>query len=329
MQTLFVSQAEARDLLPMDQCIDAVRNALAAQSRGEALQPLRPIMWLPERIGALGMMPGHLGSIDTMGVKTVTVFPGNEGTPHDSHQGTVILFDAHNGALKAVIDATEITAIRTAAASAVATDLLAKKDSSVVAILGAGVQGGTHATAIPLVRDIEDVRIWSRTESSAQRLASRIGGLARPTARVEEAVSGADIICTTSSAAEPILAGELIEAGAHVNAVGSSVPFARELDGLAVAKASLFVDRMESTLNESGDFLMARDEGHVTDSDLRAEIGDVILGRHPGRTHEGEITAFISLGLAIEDIAAADVIYRNALESGVGRLEEFGGLRRG
>ena len=327
MKTLFVSQTEARDLLPMDQCIDAVRSALAAQSRGEAIQPLRPVMWLPERVGALGMMPGHLGSIDTMGIKTVTVFPGNEGTPHDSHQGTVMLFDAHNGALKAVIDATEITAIRTAAASAVATDLLARKDASVLAILGAGVQGGTHAAAIPLVRGIEDVRVWSRTESSAQSLASRVAGSARPVATIEEAVSGADIICTTTSAVEPILSGSIIDAGSHVNAVGSSVPFARELDGLAIAKASLFVDRVESTLNESGDFLMARDEGSVTDEDLLAEIGDVILGNHPGRTDDLEVTAFISLGLAIEDIAAADVIYRNALASGVGRLEEFGGMR--
>ena len=286
-------------------------------------------MWLPERIGALGMMPGHLGTINTMGIKTVTVFPGNEGTPYDSHQGTVMLFDSNNGSLKAVIDATEITAIRTAAASAVATDLLARKGGSVLAILGAGVQGSSHARAIPLVREVGEVRIWSRTRANAERLASSLDSDSRAVGTVEEAVDGADIVCTTTSAREPILEGALLGDGVHVNAVGSSVPFARELDGDAMAGASLFVDRRESTLNESGDFLMAREEGRVTDSDLQAEIGDVIIGQHPGRRNDREITVFISLGLAIEDIAAADVIYRNAIEAGAGRLEEFGGLRHG
>jgi ornithine cyclodeaminase len=331
METLFISQDEVPDLLPMADCIEAVRQALADLARGEGTQPLRPVMWLPERVGALGMMPGHLGSIETMGIKTVTVFPGNAGTEYDSHQGTVMLFDASNGRLKAVIDATEITAIRTAAASAVATDVLARQDSSVLAVLGAGVQGHGHVAAIPLIRPITEIRVWSRSpETAAGLVAAGAGNAAiRAVGSVAEAVTGADIVCTTTASPEPILPGSLLEAGMHVNAVGSSVPFARELDSEAMALSRIFVDRRESTLNESGDFLMARADGVVGEDDIVAEIGELIVGAHPGRGSDQEITAFVSLGLAVEDIAAGDLIYRNALASGRGVSMEFGGTRHG
>jgi len=331
METLFISQDEVPDLLPMANCIEAVRQALADLARGDGIQPLRPVMWLPERVGALGMMPGHLGSIETMGIKTVTVFPGNAGTEHDSHQGTVMLFDARNGRLKAVIDATEITAIRTAAASAVATDLLARRDSSVLAVLGAGVQGHSHVEAIPRVRPITEIRVWSRSPESAAGLAAAGAGSATISAvgSVAEAVAGADIVCTTTASPEPILPGSLLEAGMHVNAVGSSVPFARELDSEAMARSRIFVDRRESTLNESGDFLMAQADGVVGEDDIVAELGEVIVGAHPGRESDQEITTFVSLGLAVEDIAAGDLVYRNALASGRGVSIEFGGTRHG
>ena len=330
MSTLFISQDEVRDLLPMSECIDAVRAALADLARGEGIQPLRPVMWLPEKVGALGMMPGYLGSIDTMGIKTVTVFPGNAGTEYDSHQGTVMLFDAGNGRLEAVIDASEITAIRTAAASAVATDCLARPDASILAILGAGVQGATHARSIPLVRDITEIRVWNRTRESADRLvesAAGNGAKVRAVDSVAEAVAGADVVCTTTAAPDPVLDGDLLEPGMHVNAVGSSVPFARELDASAMARARVFVDRRESTLNESGDFLMAKAEGAVDDGDIVAEIGELVIGSHPGRATDDEITLFVSLGLAVEDIAAGEVVYRNAIEEGKGVSIEFGGTR--
>jgi len=330
MSTLFISQDEVRDLLPMSECIDAVRAALADLARGEGIQPLRPVMWLPEKVGALGMMPGYLGSIDTMGIKTVTVFPGNAGTEYDSHQGTVMLFDAGNGRLEAVIDASEITAIRTAAASAVATDCLARPDASILAILGAGVQGATHARSIPLVRDITEIRVWNRTRESADRLvesAAGNGAKVRAVDSVAEAVAGADVVCTTTAAPDPVLDGDLLEPGMHVNAVGSSVPFARELDASAMARARVFVDRRESTLNESGDFLMAKAEGAVDDGDIVAEIGELVIGSHPGRATDDEITLFVSLGLAVEDIAAGEVVYRKAIEEGKGVSIEFGGTR--
>jgi ornithine cyclodeaminase len=330
-ETVFVSQREVPDLLPMAECIEAMRGALAALARGEGIQPLRPVMWLPERVGALGMMPGHLESIDTIGIKTVTVFPGNADTEHDSHQGTVMLFDSHNGRLKAVIDATEITSVRTAAVSAVATDLLARPGARVMAVLGAGVQGASHLQAIPLVRPITEIRVWSRNPERASHLAAaRIEGVTiRPTGSVAEAVAGADIVCTTTASPHPVLTGDLLETGMHVNAVGSSVPFAREIDSAGMARARIFVDRRESTLNESGDFLMARAEGTVDDDDIVAEIGEVLNGAHPGRESEEEITLFESLGLAIEDIAAADLVYRKALELGAGTRIEFGGARHG
>lgn len=327
MQTVFIGQDEVRELLPMDECIDAVRGALANLARGDGIQPLRPVMWLPDKIGALGMMPGYLGSIETVGIKTITVFPGNAGTEYDSHQGTVMLFDATNGRLKAVIDATEITAIRTAAASAVATDHLARADSSVLAVLGAGVQGRAHVRAIPLVRPIEEIRVWTRTPESAQTLADE--GRVRVAGSVDEAVAGADIVCTTTASPDPILFGSQLEPGMHINAVGSSVPFARELDSDAMERSRIFVDRRESALNESGDFLIAQADGVVTEDDIVAEVGDVIMGSHPGRETESDITLFESLGLAVEDLAAGDLVYRNALASEKGVGIEFGGIRHG
>lgn len=328
-QTVFISQREVPDLLPMADCIEAMRDALAALAHGDAIQPLRPVMWLPERVGALGMMPGHLGSIDTIGIKTVTVFPGNTGTEFDSHQGTVMLFDSTNGRLKAVIDATEITAVRTAAVSAVATDALARADARVMAVLGAGVQGASHLEAIPLVRPIEEIRVWSRDPESASRLASKAGAGqdVRPVDTVAEAVAGTDVVCTTTASPDPLLTAEILEAGMHINAVGSSVPFAREIDSAGMARARIFVDRRESALSESGDFILARAEGAVVDEDIVAEIGEVLIGLHPGREGDYEITLFDSLGLAVEDIAAADLVYRNALGRGAGTSIEFGGAR--
>jgi len=332
VETLFIGQEEVRDLLSMSECIDAVRQALADLARGEGIQPLRPVMWLPEKVGALGMMPGYLGSIETVGIKTVTVFPGNTDSEYDSHQGTVMLFDATNGRLKAVLDATEITATRTAAASAVATEQLSRPDSSVLAILGAGVQGAAHVRSIPLVRDLGEIRVWSRNPEHAAQLVANAGGREseiHAELTVADAVAGADIVCTTTASSDPILTGAMLESGMHLNAVGSSVPFARELDAEAMARSRIFVDRRESTLNESGDFLMARVDGAVDENDIIAEVGEVVVGAHGGRESEDEITTFVSLGIAVEDIAAGDLVYRKALDSGKGVSMHFGGTRHG
>ena len=317
----------------MAECIEAVRDAFAELAAGRAIQPLRPVMWLPDRVGALGMMPGYLVSLGVLGIKTVSVFSGNAGTEHDSHQGTVMLFDDENGTLLAIIDATEITAIRTAAASAVATDALAQADASVLAVLGSGVQARSHIVAMAQVRPLRQVRVWSRNSVHADDLVDSVaadhhGIDIRSSPSVADAVAGASLVCTTTASPDPMLTGDLLEPGMHINAVGSSVPFARELDGPAMARAALFVDRRESTRNESGDFLMAKEEGFIEDGHILAEVGEVLTGAHPGRQDGTEITMFKSLGLAVEDIAAGHVVYRNAVAAGAGKLMAIGGLRR-
>ena len=331
MKILIVNGSEVRTLLPMDECIDVMSDALAALARGEAIVPLRQVMWLPEKVGALGMMPSYIGSMNAVGLKVITVFPGNHGTKYDSHQGAVLLFEAKHGQLLAIMDATTITAIRTAAVSGAATRLLARTDAEDLAILGSGVQARTHLAAMLHSRPIQKVRVWSRDAEHSQRFAEREskrhGIPVSAVATVQEAVKEADIICTTTSAREPVLKGEWITPGTHINAVGSSVAFARELDSAAVKNARLFVDRRESTLNEAGDFLLARKEGIVDDSHIAGEIGDLIIGQIDGRRSSDEITLFKSLGLGIEDLAAANHIYRKARESNVGSAVELGGER--
>ena len=331
VHVLIVNQKEVPALLPMGECMELMASALAALARQEALMPLRSIMWLPEKVGALGMMPAYLQDANVLGLKVISVFPGNHGTEFDAHQGAVMLFEAKHGRPLAIIDATAITAIRTAAVSGVATKLLARDDAGDLAILGSGTQAARHLEAMLLARRIRRVRVWSRNPQNAAQFAEREGqrrGIrieAMPTA--EQAVRGANLICTTTSATEPVLRGEWLAPGAHINAVGSSVPFARELDTAAVVRSRLFVDRRESTLNEAGDFLFPKKEGAIGDDHIQGEIGDLLLGRGAGRRAPEEITLFKSLGLAIEDLASAHHIYAKAAERGLGTRVELGGSR--
>ncbi len=329
--TLILSQLQVRELLPMQACMDLMEEALAALSRGDAINPLRRGMRLTNDLGILGMMPGYLGSPRTLGLKVVTVFPGNHGTAYDSHQGVVMIFDLEHGAPLCIMDASEVTAIRTAAVSGVATRLLANADASDLAIIGSGVQARTHLQAMSFARSLARVRIYSSTPTHrhefAARESSRYPFDVIAVDSVQEAVDGADIVCTTTSSKEPILRGEWITSGAHINAVGSSVPYARELDTAAVVKARLFVDRTESTVNEAGDFITPCKEGAITESHIRGELGDLLLGKATGRNHPNEITLFKSLGLAVEDLAAANHVYSRASELGVGVDVPLGGVR--
>ena len=315
----------------MGECIGVMSDALSALARGDAILPLRPILWLPEKAGALGMMPAYLGNIQSVGLKVVTVFPGNHGTRYDSHQGAVLLFETGHGQLLSIMDASSITAIRTAAVSGLATRLLARENADTVAILGTGVQARTHLEAMLTVRPVKSIRVWSRNAEHVskfvEREARKLSIAVVASSSAEEAVRGADIICTTTSSREPVLHGEWIAPGAHINAVGSSVAFARELDTAAVTNARLYVDRRESTLNESGDFIIAKKEGSIDESHIVGEIGDVILGKVKGRRSPDEITLFKSLGLAVEDLAAANHIYKKAAATNAGTLIELGGER--
>jgi len=331
MQILIVNQSEVRQLLPMAECIEVMAEALKTLARGQVILPLRPVLWLPEKVGALGMMPAYMEDLQIMGLKIVSVFPGNHGTEYDSHMGAVMLFETKHGQPLAIMDATEITAIRTAAVSGVATRLLASESAGNLAILGSGTQARTHLEAMLHCRKIRWVRVWSRNPENGRRFAERESRRHNITVEfmptVQAALQGADIICTTTSSPDPILLGNYLSPGCHINAVGSSVPFARELDTEAVVQSRLFVDRRESTLNEAGDFLIPKKEGAIGDGHIQGEIGDILLGRVKGRKSEEEITLFKSLGLAVEDLASANHIYKKATQKGLGTLVELGGSR--
>ncbi len=328
-----LSAHDVRDLLPMRECIDVMSETLMALSRQQVIQPLRSIMWLPERVGALGAMPGYLSHIGMMGIKVVSVFPGNHGTAFDSHQGAVLLFETTHGELVAAVDATAITAIRTAAVSGVATRTLARANAKRLTILGAGTQASSHVAAMLAVRPIDHVTVWSRDAAHAAAFAERESAHhAVPVAvahDVHAAVRGADVICTTTASVEPILRGEWLEPGVHINAVGSSVSVARELDSAAIVRSRLFVDRRESALNEAGDILFPLREGAIRADHILAELGDVLCGATIGRATDSDITLFKSLGLAIEDVASAHHVYARACERGVGIAVELGGRREG
>jgi alanine dehydrogenase len=315
----------------MRECIGVMEKTLGELARGEATLPLRSILWLPERVGALGLMPAALLKSGVLGVKAITFFHGNEGTELDTHQGAVLLFEAERGRLLAVIDATSITAIRTAAVSGVATNLLAREDAGDLALVGSGVQARTHLEAMLAVRPIRRVRVASKDFGRAQRFADRESkrqGIAiEPMRTIESAVRGADIVCTATSARDPVVEGDWLAPGAHVNAVGSSVPFARELDTAAVVRSRLFVDRRESAQNEAGDFLIPKKEGAINDDHIAGEIGEVVIGKVAGRRSGDELTLFKSLGLAVEDVASAAHIFEKAKASGQGQWIDLGGAR--
>ena len=313
MDPLYINKEKIASLLPMHECIAVMEQMFRALAKGECLQPMRSLMWLPDKSGLMGMMPGYAHGLGVMGIKVISIFHGNMGTDFPSHQGIVMLIDGRHGTPLMMFDAAEITAIRTAAASAVATRLLAREDAQLLAIIGSGEQAERHIEAILLVRGIKQVNLWSRNEKNAMELIKKIGGrynipiVIKPNA--QEAVKNADIICTTTSSKEPVVQGDWISAGAHINAIGSSTPHARELDTAAILRSNLFTDCYESLLNEAGDFLIPKKEGKITDSDVKGEIGEVLIGTKNGRAHAADITIFKSLGIAVEDIYSAWHIY--------------------
>lgn len=331
MRVLIVSEKEVERLLTMEECISVMEDALAGLARGQSYQPLRSLIRPAGASGLLGLMPAYVGprsravedrgprteDVSYYGLKEVCVFPGNPARGLDTHLGAVLLHSGETGELLAVMNASAITAIRTAAVSAVATKLLARQDAKTLAIIGAGVQARSHLEAIPLVRRIERVRVYSRTRSRAEQLDAEVAG------SVEEAVRDADIIVTATSSKEPILRREWIKPGAHINLVGSSIAAAREADSATMAASSLFVDRRESTVKESGDYLFALSEGAIGENHIRAEIGELLLGTAPGRTSSDEITMFKSLGLAVEDLASAAFIFEKVQQAGGGTIVDF------
>jgi len=314
---LVVSREEVARHLGYEACIALMRKAMTALSQGRTRQLLRQIIDL-DGGRAFGTMPGAMDG-SAFGAKLISVFPGAEGAP--SHQGVIALFDPDSGAPVAIVDASEVTGIRTAAASAAATDALARKDAASLAVLGTGEQALRHIEAIRHVRAVDEVRIWGRSADKAEALAKRTGGRAMASAR--EAVRGADIVCTTTAAAEPILLGRWVEEGTHLNLVGSSRAGPVEVDTELVARTRFFADHKEGVLRQGAEFLVAKAEGAVGDDHVLGEIGEVFAGTLAGRTSASEVTAYKSLGSIVQDLAAGWYLVGEAERLGFGTRIPF------
>lgn len=311
----------------MEECITVMENIFIQLEEDQAFNPLRSAMLIPGENGLLSMMPGYVNKQDIMGIKSVSVYPENANIGLESHQGSVTLFNALNGTPLAIMEAGQITAIRTAAVSGLATRILAKKNSKILAILGSGIQARTHIEAMTTILNLEEIRVWSKNKKNAKKLVEeqrkKYAIPFRPFDTVNEAIYNADIICTTTAAVEPILQGKYLMQGVHINAVGSSVRNTRELDGFAIKLSKLYVDKIESTINESGDFLMAKQEGTIDDNHIIGTLGEILTKQKKGRNNINDITLFKSLGLAVEDIATAFFIYDKYVKSNKGNWVEF------
>lgn len=295
----FIDENAVRGLLEMKDLIPAMATALKDLSSGKAVQPVRTIVPVPDHKGFLGSMPAYNGAL---GAKLVTFYPHNEGI--HTHHGVIVLFRPDTGEPIAVIDGRLITEMRTAAVSAAATDILARPDASVLAILGSGVQAGSHLESIGLVRELTDVRVWSPRNASTFAASHPVVRVAET---AQDAVRGADMIVVATSSETPVLSGDWLSPGSHVNAIGANRPTWRELDDEALAVSKIFVESREAAMSESGDIIAA---GRID-----AEIGEIVDGKMPGRQNVDEITLFKSLGAAVEDIAAADLVLNRFLQN--------------
>ncbi len=330
---LVLTHEQVTQLLPMKECITLMAEALTALSTGQVYQPLRMVMQPPDTAGLMVLMPAYRsgqdrsGQAPAFGLKTLCIFPPNPARIIDTHQGSVMLLSGETGELLALMNAAAITAIRTAAASGLATQLLARPEAGDLAIVGSGVQARSHLEAMACVRSIKRARVASRNAEHARefvrQMQPRYSFPIQAVDGVEEAVRGADLIVTATNARTPVLRREWIAPGAHLNVVGASQPTAREVDTATLAAASLFVDRRESTLHEAGDYILAVQEGAIGPDHIRAEIAEVLAGSRPGRTTADEITLFKSLGVAVEDLVSAQYAYQQAQAQGVGTWVEF------
>ena len=342
LKLLVLSARDVHKLLPYGECADLVAGALAALARGEVYQPLRTVLQPPGRGGSsppglMALMPairaggGGPDPDAAYGLKAICIFPGNPGLGKDAHQGVVLLSSPDTGEPQALLNASALTEIRTAAASVVATRLLARADASELAIIGTGVQARAHAIALAQDyaargRPLAGIRIAGRTPGRAAQAAAELAAAGVPAAAcgsAAEAVAGAGIVVTATSSATPVLERSWLADGTHINAVGACLPHARELDSATMAAAAVFADSRESALAEAGDLRLAIAEHSTPPVHIRGEIGELLSGTVPGRTGDREITVFESLGLAAEDLAAAQGAYRNAARLGAGTWVDF------
>jgi ornithine cyclodeaminase/alanine dehydrogenase-like protein (mu-crystallin family) len=310
---------EVRDFLDYDGCIAAVRAAMSEFSAHGRPQPLRNIVEIaPSKFFAL--MPGSLGEPDGFGAKMFSVFPDPQQPGRSFHRGIVVLFDRDSGTVECIADAGEVTEIRTAAASAVATDALARPDARRLAVFGCGVQAASHVRALVRVRPLEEILIWGRSVERARSFADRMGREVavpvRAIADASDAAASADIICTATGSPAPVLLGAWVRPGTHVNAVGSSHAGPVEIDHALVVSSRYIVDSRRSALAAAAEFLLAKEAGLVGDDHIVAEIGEVLLGRVPGRTSPDDITVYKSLGHVVQDLAAVKYLHSRAMREG-------------
>jgi ornithine cyclodeaminase/alanine dehydrogenase-like protein (mu-crystallin family) len=335
MRVLVLSHRDVLAALSPEACAEAMAAVLAGHARGETFMPLRSVMMPPDAAGFMGLMPGWRGrpggGAAAFALKVVCIMPGNPGRGLDAHQGLVTLFDGESGVPTAILDASAVTAVRTAAVTAVATRALARDDARTLAVLGAGTQARAHLRALAGVREFEQVCVYAPTRAHAQAVVQELAGQAGAprgelsvAASAEEAVRGADVVVTVTSAREPVLRRAWLKPGAHVSAVGASTPQARELDTDTVAASALFCDSRESLRHEAGEFRLAVAEGKIAGEEhVRAELGEVLAGTAAGRRDAAELTLFRSLGLAIEDLAAAQSAVAAATARGIGTEVEL------
>jgi ornithine cyclodeaminase len=328
MQVLVLSHGDVVKALPAAECAEAMSAVLKAHARGETYMPLRSVLLPPQAAGFMGLMPAWRGGGEPVfSVKTVCVMPGNPARGLDAHQGIVAMFDGETGQPTAILDASAITSIRTAAVTAVATAALARSEARTLAVIGAGVQAAAHIEALTLVRAFETISIYAPTQAHARVLAEKVAAAAAnvsAAASAQDAVAGADVVVTATNSKEPVISHSWLKPGAHVNAVGASTPNAREIDSDTVAGSVLFADSRESIRNEAGEFRLAVEQGLISGEDhVRAELGEVLNESHPGRQSDDELTLFRSLGLAVEDLAAAEHAVATARRLGVGTEVEL------
>src|SRR4051812_38105447 len=315
MTIAFYDAAQVEDLLDYPGCIDVMRRAMTALSSGERPQPLRQIFTVGEN-QMFGTMPGELAALSTFGAKLISVFADPDRPGRTRHQGVVVAYDGETGAVSCIADAEPVTKIRTACATAAATNALARSDAEVLAIFGTGLQAESHLRALPLVRPFREILLWGQSAQRARELAERMSKVLdrtiTPVPDGEEAASRADVICTVTSSAEPVLLGEWVKAGTHVNLVGSSYLGPIEVDTALVAKARYFADYRPGVLAQAAELAVARQAGVIDDAHVIGEIGDVFAGRIRARADDSQITIYKSLGHVVQDLAAAAYLRERA-----------------
>ena len=324
---LLLSETEVQSLIDVEELISTLEKAQIQYSTGKAVMPVRLVVPLPQIQGRITSMPGFLDEDKALGMKVVTYFQENPKHNLPTILATIMLFSAETGKMIAAMDGSYITAIRTACASAVATKALANADTPVLGILGAGVQARSHIQALARVRKIERIKIYSPSGASASAIKKDLAPAMKIAIDVaesaEDAVRDADLLVTATTSTKPIVKSEWLKAGVHINAVGSHRPDYREIDGATLARAKLIVDSREAIMAECGDILLAIKEKTISENHIHGEIGEVLAGTKPGRSSAGEVTLYKSVGIAIQDVATANLVYRKALEQAVGTTVEI------